>query len=81
MVDKSTLPLKDGEDIEDLCQELFPVIFDESVAPKRVNKNDGEDLVQTSACHFYEGVTQQEAESFYQRKKRNIKERNRLLSD
>lgn len=69
MVDKSTLPLKDGEDIEDLCQELFPVIFDESVAPKRVNKNDGEDLVQTSACHFYEGVTQQEAETFYQRKK------------
>ncbi|MBR6944572.1 MAG: dihydrofolate reductase, partial [Prevotella sp.] len=47
-----------------------PVIFDETLLPKRVNKADGEDLLLTSACHFYDGVTQQEAEEFYDRMKR-----------
>ena len=41
------------------------MIFDETVLPKRVNKADGEDLLLTSACHFYDGVTQEEAETFY----------------
>lgn len=64
-VDAWKLPLKDGESVEEMCQELFPVIFDKDVLPKRVNKADGEDLVCTSACHFYEDVSQQEAEAFY----------------
>ena len=64
-VDARKLPLKDGESVEEMCRELFPVIFDEKVLPKRVNKADGEDLVRTSACHFYEDVTQEEAEAFY----------------
>ena len=68
-VDASRLPLRDGETVEQLCHELFPVIFDENVLPKRVNKADGEDLLQTSACDFYEDVTQQEAEDFYARMK------------
>ena len=68
-VDARKLPLKDGESIEEMSQELFPVIFDKNVLPKRVNKADGEDLVRTSACHFYEGVSQQEAENFYARMK------------
>ena len=63
------LPLKEGETMQQFCDELFPVIFDESRLPKRVNKADGEDLVMTSACHFYEGVTQEEAEDFYARMK------------
>ena len=64
-VDASRLPLRAGETLEALCRELFPVIFDPTVLPKRVNKADGEDLIQTSSCHFYEGVTQQEAEQYY----------------
>ncbi len=68
-VDITKLPLLAHESIEQLCDELFPVIFDESVLPKRVNKADGEDLVMTSACNFYEGVTQQEAEDYYAKKK------------
>ena len=68
-VDASRLPLRDGETLEQFCHELFPVIFDENVLPKRVNKADGEDLLQTSACHFYKDVTQQEAEDFYARMK------------
>ena len=68
-VDASRLALADGETVDALCQELFPVIFDPTVLSKRVNKADGEDLIQTSACHFYEGVTQQEAEDFYAQQK------------
>ena len=68
-VDARKLPLNEGESIEEMCHELFPVIFDADVLPKRVNKADGEDLIRTSACHFYEGVTQQEAEEFYDRMK------------
>lgn len=68
-LDVSVLPLQEGEDVEMLCNELFPVIFNADILPKRVNKTDGEDLVATSACHFYEGVTQQEVERFYQEMK------------
>ena len=64
-VDVRKLPLKEGESVEEMCKELFPVIFDQEVLSKRVNKADGEDLVRTSACHFYENVSQQEAEDFY----------------
>ena len=68
-VDAIRLPLHSGETVEQLCDELIPVIFDPEVLPKRVNKADGEDLVKTSACNFYEGVSQEEAEDFYQRQK------------
>ena len=72
-VDASRLPLNDGETVEQLCDELFPVIFDATILPKRVNKADGEDLLLTSACNFYEGVTQQEAEDFYAKMKADDK--------
>jgi len=68
-VDARRLPLQSGETVDELCERLSPVIFNRHVLPKRVNKTDGEDLVATSACHFYENVTQQEAEDFYQRQK------------
>lgn len=48
-----------------LLAVLCPVIFDPAVQPKRVNQAAGEDLVATSACNFYRGVSQQEAERFY----------------
>ena len=64
-VDTSTLPLAEGQTAEQLCDELFPVIFDPAVMPKRVNQAAREDLVQTSACNYYDGVTQKEAEDFY----------------
>lgn len=64
-VDAKSLPLAEGQTVEELCNELFPVIFDEKLMPKRVNQADGEDLVLTSACNYYDGVTQKEAEEFY----------------
>lgn len=60
------LPLRKGTDKAMLLEELIPVIFDPEVLPKRVNQADGEDLVLTSACDFYESVTQKEAERFYE---------------
>lgn len=56
--------------LEALEQELFPVIFDPSVMPKRVNQAADEDLLLTSACNYYApGITQAEAEEFYARRK------------
>ena len=48
-----------------LSDEVLDVMFNPEVLPKRVNKADGDDLVLTSACNFYEGVTQEEVETFY----------------
>ncbi len=64
-VDAAALPLADGQTVEQLYAEVAPVIFDPGVMPKRVNQAAGEDLVLTSACNYYDGVTQQEAEAFY----------------
>ena len=64
-VEVAVLPLGKGETVQDMCDKLFPVIFDSEVMPKRVNQVDGEDLVLTSAANYYEGVTQEEAEAFY----------------
>jgi len=68
-VEPRRLPLSEGQTVDGLCDELFPVIFDPAVMPKRVNKADGEDLLLTSACNFYDGVTQAEAEAYYNAKK------------
>lgn len=60
------LPLNEGETSEDLCNLLCPVIFNPDIMPKRVNQADGDDLLLTSSCNYYEdGITQQEAETFY----------------
>ena len=64
-VDAAKLPLAEGETLDALCEEVFPVIFDAKVMAKRVNQADGEDLVLTSASNYYDGVTQAEAEAFY----------------
>lgn len=63
------LPIRKGESKEDFINKLVEVIFDPMVLPKRVNQADGEDLVKTSACNFYEGVSQDEVEAFYDKMK------------
>ena len=64
-VSQDKLPIREGETLANLCDEIFPVIFDPTVMPKRVNQADGQDLVLTSAANYYDGVTQKEAEDFY----------------
>lgn len=52
---------KQPSNIDELCK----VIFDPTVDAKRVNQAEGEDLITTSACNLYEGVTQQQVEDYY----------------
>ncbi len=64
------LPLQEGKNAEALYDEIAPAIFNPAIMPKRVNQADGEDLLLTSACNYYaEGITQKEAEEFYQKMK------------
>ena len=59
------LPLAEGQTVDQFLDTLCPVIFDPTVMPKRVNQEDGQDLIQTSACNYYDGVSQAEVEAFY----------------
>lgn len=60
-----SLPLAEGQTVDAFLAELVPVIFDPTVMAKRVNQADGQDLIQTSANNYYDGVTQAEVEQFY----------------
>ena len=68
-IDPAKLPLAEGETAQALVEKLTPVIFDPAVMPKRVNQAAGQDLIATSACNYYEGVTQREVEQFYDKMK------------
>ncbi len=68
-IDSAKLPLTEGATVDDLLNTLTPVMFNPEVMAKRVNQADGEDLIATSACNYYDGVTQAEAEAFYAKMK------------
>ncbi|MFU8843968.1 MAG: dipeptidyl-peptidase 3 family protein [Bacteroidales bacterium] len=59
-------PLTNGQDVAGLTLELTSIIFDPTIAPKRISLDSGQDIIKQSACNFYEGVTQKEAEAFYE---------------
>ena len=48
-VDAATLPLREGETVQQLLDSIMPVMFDPAIMPKRTNQADGEDLVATAA--------------------------------
>lgn len=64
-IDVSRLPLTDGQTVEELLDELCPVIFRPDMLSKRVNLAGGVDLIKTSASNYYENVSQEEAEEYY----------------
>lgn len=68
---KKLLPLGKGETAEQLIDELSKPVFDPSFMPKRVNMDEGVDVVKESACNFYDGVTQKDVEDFYKKKSAN----------
>lgn len=70
-IDHKQLPLQDGQGVEVLLDELLPVIFDAAVLPVKVCKKTGWDLVKSSACNFYEGVSQDEVEDYYSSMKKD----------
>ena len=68
-VPNDSLPLQPNQSKDALIEQLTELIFNPEMAPKRVNLSDGADLLQTSACNYYQQVTQAEAEAFYASKK------------
>jgi dipeptidyl-peptidase-3 len=58
-------PLAEDQSLDDLITFLRPILFDPSVAPKKVSQDPTKDLVTNSAVNFYEGVTQAEVENYY----------------
>ncbi|WP_434503681.1 dipeptidyl-peptidase 3 family protein [Prevotella sp.] len=61
----SQLGINSDEDRDSLLKDILPAIFDADFMSKRVNQADGADLIETSACNYYEGVNQNEVEQFY----------------
>lgn len=68
-IDPARMPVKDGASAGELVETLTPIMFDPDIFPKRINQAAGVDLVKTSAVNFYEDVTQEEVESFYNKMK------------
>ena len=64
-VDPGRMPFRDGMAADETLNEILPVMFNPAVMPKRMSQTPGSDIVATSAVNFYEGVTQQEVEAFY----------------
>ena len=54
-------------------EAILPVMFDPTVMPKSLSL-EGEDLLLASANNYYEGVTQAEAEAYYEAHKDNSAE-------
>lgn len=61
----NALPLNEGENIEAFTKRIQPIIFDASFMPKCVDLRAGVDNIANSANNYYEGVTQNEVEAFY----------------
>lgn len=64
-----SFPMREGQSPDEFISEIMSVIFDPAVAPKAVSQEAGKDLLLNSACNFYEGVTEKEAEEFYKKLK------------
>ena len=65
-VNLKNLPLQSGQTVDKLCDEIFPIIFDPTIMPMRVNLKAGDDLIKTSAANYYgTDISQQEVEAFY----------------
>ncbi len=47
------------------CEELLPAIYSPDIAPMRRSIDGSKDLIAASSVTFYEGVTDEEAEAFY----------------
>jgi dipeptidyl-peptidase-3 len=69
-IHKEQLPLLAHQNQEQLAHELCDIIFNPSKQAKRVSQADGVDLVKQSSCHYYENVSQAEAEAFYAAQKK-----------
>jgi dipeptidyl-peptidase-3 len=68
LVSESTnahFPVQQGETPTALAQRLTPILFDPTIAKKKVCQDSSQDLVKCSAVNFYDGVTQAEVEAYF----------------
>lgn len=68
-------PVIENENIEHFIKRISPIIFDPKIAPQRVSQESNGDLIKNSACNFYEGVTQNEVETYYSKMKNDADNR------
>ncbi len=54
-----------NSDIDNFIDTVVPLIFDKNVAAKRVVQDEGVDMIEASANNFYEDVSQEQVEKFY----------------
>ena len=59
------LPLKEGQSAAELLAMMNGYLFDPTVAPLHKNQAAGVDLLASSSSNYYQGVSQKEAEDFY----------------
>ncbi|MDR2121074.1 MAG: dipeptidyl peptidase 3 [Tannerella sp.] len=65
-LDKSLVPVRDGQTVDEWLAEIMPVIFRPEVMPKRTVQSGDGDLIAASANNYYgDGVTMAEVEAFY----------------
>ena len=58
-------PVREGQSLDELIDELTRVMFDATVDAKLVSKSADRDVLTSSAVNFYAGLTQPEVEAFY----------------
>jgi dipeptidyl-peptidase-3 len=59
------LPLAIGQTSDGLLKELAPVIFDEHLFSRKIERKEGADIILESAINMYDNVNQSEVEKFY----------------
>jgi len=62
------LPLSNGQTIDQLLTLIVPLIFNENIYGRKIERRDGADLIAESAINFYEDVNQEEVEKYYSNK-------------
>ncbi|MCK4639592.1 MAG: dihydrofolate reductase, partial [Bacteroidales bacterium] len=67
--EEAEFPFHEGETSDMFIERISTVIFNPSIAPKRINQDAGVDMIASSACNYYDGVTEEEVETFYNKMK------------
>ena len=70
-IDSKLLPLNDGESVTSLLNELCPVSLIQRFFQSELISQMGKDIVRSSACNYYDGVSQYEVEEFYAKLKKD----------
>jgi len=62
---EGNFPLREGQNKQAFAEWISDIVFNPEIAPKGISQVSGQDLIANSACNFYEGVTEKEADDYY----------------